>query len=700
MEYMSEYGFYKDLVTTGHQTIYTKDITESNIEDHFKNILSILDDAIEKEETNRMKIHIVFQDNVPVTLTIHDYLFNLMFWTLCTASGAPITSMEMVYFDNITKSQIKQYVDRVFVNRFRKTMEFMSLNQTIDGAIGKFRYLRNYQLYLANTVNIEDTIDLMKKYPEFNNTIHLDITGVPLEDVKEFGLKANDVQINYIKNSNHCLKDSFLTGEGINRKQFKEVQVNIGSKPDGQGTVFPTPIPTSFLNGGLNTITSLLEESSVGRVAQILQKRNVGKSGDFARKLGTNNQDTRLYPDPNYSCETKNLVPITISNSIKLKMCNMRYYRERRNGPEKLLDAQKDKHLIGKTLWFRSPITCASAAAGYGICYKCYGDLAYVNRDINIGQIASELLSSIYTQTLLSAKHLLESAIIKMEWTEGFFDIFELFANSISLKDGMNYHGMTIIFDKDNMYNDDEYDDMIYSDYTTSFVVRFPNGNEIEMKTSALDNIYISTEMMNAIAANSISDSNLVEIDMESLASIPTLFAIEIKNNELSNTMNKIKNLINNKSEIRKHTLDSLLNTFIDTNIAGNIVLNTVHFEVLIMNQCRSVDDIIEMPDWSKENEQCQILTLDDALANNRSVTVRLQHNNQQGMVKTLINPRLRDLRKPSVIDVYFMEQPQDFVVNRNHISDRYQTENDIEENKICPIYFTDTKGNRVNGDK
>lgn len=700
MKYVSSYGYYESLVTTGRQTIYMKDINDGNINEHFGNIIAILDDAIDKDETNHMKVHIVFQDDVEVTLTIHDYLFNLMFWCMVTATGSPITSMEMVFFENITKSQIKLYCDNLFVNRFRKVLQFMALNQTIDSTIGKFRFLRNYQLYLANTVCIEDTIDLMKKYPEFNDTIHLDITGVPLEDVKEYGLKANDIQISYIKNSNHCLKDCFLTGEGINRKQYKEVQVNIGSKPDGQGTVFPEPIPTSFLNGGLNTITSLFEESSVGRVAQILQKRNVGKSGDFARKLGTNNQDTRLYPDPNYSCETKNLVPITITNSIKLKMCNMRYYRERRNGPEKLLDARRDKHLIGKTLWFRSPITCASAAAGHGICYKCYGDLAYVNRDINIGQIASELLSSIYTQTLLSAKHLLESAIIKMEWSKGFFDIFSLFANTISLKEGMNYKGMSIIFDRDNMYNDDEYDDMIYSDYTTSFTVRFPNGEEVEMKTSESDNIYISTEMMSVIAANTINDSNIVEIHMDSLTNIDTLFAIEIKNNELSNTMNKIKNLINNKGEIKKHTLSSLLNTFIDTNIAGNIVLNTVHFEVLIMNQCRSVDDIIEVPDWSRENEPCQILTLDDALANNRSISVRLQHNNQQGMVKTLINPRLRDLRKPSVIDVYFMEQPQGYLVNQDHISDAYKTENDIEENKICPIYFTDAKGNRTNGDQ
>ena len=48
----------------------------------------------------------------------------------------------------------------------------------------------------------------------------------------------------------------------------------------------------------------LVIESSVGRVAQILQKTNVGESGAFARQLELNNQDTTLHVDPNYVCDT------------------------------------------------------------------------------------------------------------------------------------------------------------------------------------------------------------------------------------------------------------------------------------------------------------------------------------------------------------------------------------------------------------
>jgi hypothetical protein len=134
-------------------------------------------------------------------------------------------------------------------------------------------------MYLANTLNLEDTIELMNKYPEFNETIHFNPDGIPIEDVKEMGMEAANKQIRYIKNSDHCLRDSFRTGEAISPKQYKEVAVNIGSKPDGKGSVYPHPIRHSFMNGGLSTPEELAIESSVGRIAQILQKTNVGESG-------------------------------------------------------------------------------------------------------------------------------------------------------------------------------------------------------------------------------------------------------------------------------------------------------------------------------------------------------------------------------------------------------------------------------------
>lgn len=689
MTFKPQYYFYEELCKTGNQIIKTSDINHDNIDLYFNGLINIMKDGIESDEVQKMMVHVIFADNIDVDLSIFDFIYNLMMWQLCTGVGEQIKSVHLVFFEDITKRKIKEYIDNIFVDKYRKYLEFINMNQIIDDVIGKFRELRTFQMYLCNTLNFKDTIDLMNKYPEFNETIHFDATGIPLEDVKDRGMDAANKQIKYIKNSDHCLRDAFRTGEGISPKQYKEVAVNIGSKPDGQGSVFPHPINHSFMNGGLQTPEELCIESSVGRVAQILQKTNVGESGAFARNLELNNQDTFLNPDPNYVCDTQNFEEVLIENETKLNMYDLRYYRDNPRGVDKLCESKKCKDLIGRKLYFRSPMTCASAARGHGICYKCYGDLAYTNREVNIGQIAAEALSSIYTQILLSAKHLLESLVVKLQWSEKFYEIFDITFNTIGLKPNMVYRGMKLIIDQEIM-EEEEIDDVTYNYYINSFIVSDSNGNEFKIHTSESDNIYFVPEFYEYVEKlNSKTEENeRIELDMVDILDrdFPALFIMAVKNNELSRTMDKIKKIIDNKSEIEKYDKNSILRAFIDTNINGNIKLNAVHFEVLLMNQIRAADDELELPDWTVPDQKYQILTLTKSLSNNRSITVRLESNKIQ---KALQNPQNRYINKPAMTDLFFMESPQDYL-SEEFVSDEYQPENDVESNIKHPISFKD----------
>ena len=696
MQYKDQYYPYKDLVETGKQIVYTKDIDKGNIDSNFYAILNILKDGIETKEVQNMMLHIEFQNDTSLDLTIFDYAINLMFWPLCTYVDHPIWDVHVVFFENITKKSIKEYIDNIFVDKYRKLIPFKELNNIIDEVLGKFRDLRPFQMYLANTLNLEDTIELMNKYPEFNETIHFNPDGIPIEDVKEMGMEAANKQIRYIKNSDHCLRDSFRTGEAISPKQYKEVAVNIGSKPDGKGSVYPHPIRHSFMNGGLSTPEELAIESSVGRIAQILQKTNVGESGAFARCLELNNQDTILHQDPNYVCDSVNFEEIVIDSEKMFNMFDLRYYREVPNGVDKLLDVKTTpkEEIIGKKLYFRSPMTCASAAKGHGICYKCYGDLAYVNREINVGQIAAEGLSSIYTQILLSAKHLLESLVVKMEWTEGFYDLFQINFNTISLFENKVYKGYKLIIDDDIQCEEELDNNIDYNFYVDSVSVKCPDGNLLKIHTANADKLYFDKDFYNYMIdlypenPNS-NDSYYAELDMVKLMDFPILFVIEIKNNELSATMNKIEKLIDNKSVIAEYDRNTILKEFINTNIKGNITLNSVHFEVLLMNQIRSSEDELEKPDWTLYNPGYQILTLSKSLSNNPSITVRLESSK---VAKALANPQNSRIFKPSMSDIYFMEQPQEYL-DDEYISDEYKPESDVEESKyIVPFTFDNPK--------
>ena len=692
--YQQQYYPYQELCETGRQLVFTKDLNQSNIDLHFNAIINILKDGIEQPSVQQMMLHIVFEDSIDIELSIFDYVINLMMWQLRTGINEPIYSVHLVFFEDITKRNIKDYIDNSFVDKYRKKILFIQMNQLIDNVIGKFRELRPFQMYLANTLNLEDTIELMKKYPEFNETVHFDVTGIPLEDVKDAGMEATYKQIKYIKNSDHCLRDSFRTGEAISTKQYKEVAVNIGSKPDGQGSVFPHPIPHSFMNGGLQSPEEIYIESSVGRVAQILQKTNVGESGAFARNLELNNQDTYLHKDSNYVCDTVNFEEVTIDSAIKLQMYDLRYYRENPKGVDKLLNAKKDKHLIGRKLYFKSPMTCASAARGQGICYKCYGDLAYANQEVNIGQIAAEGLSSIYTQILLSAKHLLESLVVKMVWVKEFYDIFSLAFNTFGVREDKVFRGWKLIIDEE-LKTEDDLDNMAYSYYINSFVVRQPDGTSVRIHTSESDNIYFSQEFLDYIISLKPKGESLedlddtpMEFDMVKLVDFPYLFIMEIRNNELSRTMDQIKKLIDNKSIIQLHDRNTILEEFIRTNINGGIKLNAVHFEVLLMNQIRYVDDELLKPHWDVPNEPYQILTLTKSLSNNPSITVRLESNKIQ---QALRNPQNRFIKQPSITDLFFMEQPQEYL-DPDIISDEYKPKSDVENNIVQPITFDNPK--------
>ena len=654
------YGFYRELVENGVQSVDAHIFTRKNIDDHFNSIIAILSDGIETEYVQRMMVHLIFTDGEYADLTIAEYMFCLMFFTLPLEAGQEIDSDKLFWVQDITQDEICKYINNKFIKRYRTILPFMQLNQTIDTIYTKFRDIRKFQPYLMNTVNLKDTIDLMTKYKEFYNAVHCDATGVPIEDVKEFGMKAANTQVKYIINSEHCLRDSFRTGEGINTKQFKEVQAHIGTKPNGKGSVYPTIINSSFITGGLRTPADMIIESSIGRQAQILSMNNVGSSGSFARLLGLNCMNTTLHKDPTYSCDTRNFIKVFIADKGILDSFDMRYYRLQEDGIDHRLDADKDKHLIGQTIFVRSPMTCQSYAKGHGICYKCYGDLAYVNRNINIGKIAAEEQSSRFTQRLLSAKHLLESSVIKLDWEGPLSEFFDISYDSICMRSDVDYTNYFIKID--SLETDDEYDDIEFNYSVSSFSVIYPDGSEREIKTTDSDNIYLIPEFATLVLKvfNSCEDNEPAIIPFDDLQSIQALFKVPIKNNELQATMDKIVSIINVKKITSTYTKDAILEDFMNTNMKGGIKLSSVHYEVILANQFRDKDNILEYPDWSVPNtDNYQILTLSSSLMDSPFLMTRLLYSR---LNKVLIKPSTFEVNRGSVNDLFMVKYPKQFI--------------------------------------
>ena len=81
-------------------------------------------------------------------------------------------------------------------------------------------------------------------------------------------------------------------------------------------------------------------------------------------------------------------------------------------------------------------------------------------------------------------------------------------------------------------------------------------------------------------------------------------------------------------------------------------------------------------------------------MKNNRSISIRLQAN--QG-VKTLIHPDNRKISEPSIMDLYAMEKPQEYMSGQIPMSDYTLID---EQTKLRPaIYFFTSEEENLDND-
>ena len=683
-----QYWFYADLVNNGIQNIDTSIFVDMNtVNDHFYQILGILQDGIELESVQKSVLIVHFIDGETVKLSIFDYWFNLLFWGLPVSCGRAIDSRYLWFYQDITQDCISEYINTKFLKENRRLYDNITINNMIDDVMYKFQFIDRFSLYLYNTSNNEDTIRLMNENQEFYDCIHCDLSKVPMEDVKDVGMKYTRRGIELIKESGyHWAAPSFRAKEGINMKQYRAFQFNIGTIPDGNGGVYPYIINGNYANRGITRIEDYLADADKARLAQIMKKKNVGTSGAFARILGLNNMDDKLFDDPNYVCDSKHFVQITIKDAKTLNMYKGRWFRFNPNGIEYQISQEPlvdNADLIGKTILVRSPITCASRSRGQGICHRCYGALSHTNYDINIGKIAAELLSAMLTQRLLSAKHLLETNIKKLNWTDSFFSFFEVDYSNIRLKEDIEWKKWKMILDimEDEDDEDDSDQPIQFNKYVTSITIESPKGETFIVGTKDETELYLSPELSVSLRRKSPNEDGLYVYDMESLRD-KNLFIIEVVNNELGRTLDKIKAIIDKNGEIGKlKTKDAVTQALVDTVIEGGLSIDAIHLEVILSHQCKSAESNLKEVEWQYPNVDYRMITLNEALRDNKSITVSLMYKDTK---KLLFYPLSFIKCDPSVVDLFFMTHPQNYM--NMEPTESNLTEDKEEEGPIKPF--------------
>lgn len=700
LENLINYYDYAPLIQTGNVTINPSTITKENWKNHYDGILNIMKDGIETDFVHVAFITIKFENEEPIRLTIPDMFFNLMMWYPFTQVGLTIQPWHLFSQETITGNDVKEYLDKYFIEIIKTKISNKRLNNIIAEFLYHFIDIDNFSFYLANTINLEDDLDLITLNKEFAELSKCDLSNVPIEQVRNAGMDVVNKAKKIITNSrsilgyDHCLKTAFDSKESINPRQYKEFAFNIGTKPDGQGSIYHEAINQSFTSGGLNNLIYQFIESGASRVAQIIAKKSVGDSGGFARILGLNNMNIFLNPDPTYDCHSHHPLAMFIENEDILNLLWDRYYYNdpEGNGIEHKIH-RGDSFLIGKTIYVRSPETCISNAQGHGVCYHCYGDLAYTNSDIGIGKIAADTITSQQTQLRLSAKHILDTVIKIIKWCQYFNSFFEVDTNEIkinSLISDKDLSGYKMIINTESLQleNDDEFykhnyfidtkheiedSGPFYNEYVTNFDIKCPNNDIITIQSlqgndESSTRMYLSSFINNKIRSkyNSLEEDSTIELNLEELKEQP-LFMLKMENNDIGKSLDIFTDLINKKEITKNLTIEELTNKLQHAILKGNIHCMSIHLEILVTTQLRDVENSLKPPKWDRANTQYELMTLGESLKNNPSIAVSLEY---QCVQKTFCNPLNYQKIEPSVFDPFFISKPLKFFNNKNEIYD------------------------------
>lgn len=673
------YGPFVELLDRGKMTIKTEEINDVTYEWYLNSLVAFMVDGIEDRLWHGDgKVNVIFTDGESCVLTINDLLANLIMWFVAVKSDSLISSRFLFWDEAITQKTITSYINRNFLENNYKRYNNIYLNRVIADSTALFSLFDRVSKYIADNMNLHDDVLLQRRVPDYYDLLHRDYGNQSLDSamgsIMDDAYKASDI----IKDAKrylgyeHCLSSNLRTGEALNIRQFAETHIAIGSKPDAEGNVYPYIISSSFINGGVSDDIARYIESAGGKKALILSHMNVSESGYIARKLTSNNQHTVLNDDPNYKCDTKNLLHILIKDKDILYRLDKRNYKDTPFGVTKTL-RRTDLDMIGKYIWMYSPMTCASYSRGQGICYQCYGDVAYVNSDINIGVMAAESLSNALTQSLLSAKHLLKVTIDVLQWVSDFYQYFIVDTDQIMFA-GEETDGYKIVLETANLEEDedlfaegdedDETGDLMTRStssnmHVTEFTLVTPEGDQIPIKSEKDDKLYLSAELAGAVHLKLARhpDAETISVDISSVGT--SLFSIFVANNELMKVIGNIDAILDKVNVTSSFTKDEILQQFLETLNNAGLTLNSVHVEVILANQIFAKGDLLNKPAWEYPNAEYEILSLSQALSRNPSVTLALSYQN---IPKQLADPRTFRKTKPSICDLNVVKFPQELM--------------------------------------
>lgn len=455
------------------------------------------------------------------------------------------------------------------------------------------------QIFTAENLFLDHYRD-SKLIQDINNTEYSPDTQTA-DIIEENAKKCELLTEEMIKRNNPFFMCNKYT-QIIKPKQLEELYINFSQIPDGKNLI-PVIMNGNGFKAGYHDMDVLYAGAIAAKVPDILNEKYMGSAGYFNRNLmiltyGTISKTV-------YDCGSVNPLPEVVDEDI-LEMFDGRYYYDYKGSPVLKVLHHDDKHLIGKTLWFRSPCTCN---LNEDVCHVCYGSIALKVADLKGGFIyTTELMTSKISKNILSVKHIMKANAEKIEFSKGFDNYFMIESSAIVPNEEKKF----------DIYLPENYLDNI-SDSLTIYI-----GKELRPLTiSHYANIHISDQVIDKMKEVIIEEETYYKISSYKILELGGVFC-SITPINVMKTQQYLEIMKLFESKITKYDKIEDVILALMKLLKGTIPLLSVHGEIILSKHLRSVDNRLLRPNFLEEDAPYQMMCLSTALKNSESVTTAL----------------------------------------------------------------------------
>tara|TARA_Y100001956_G_scaffold82973_1_gene107760 strand:- start:151561 stop:153546 length:1986 start_codon:yes stop_codon:yes gene_type:complete len=365
------------------------------------------------------KYNLEFADGVMEGVRGREILVSWYPWWLArNINKCKLITKELFLNERFRKGTMTRIYEKAaffFINRFNLNAEV--IGQELKGEMNKFktdteggwgRYVTtlNADDYLAviNHPGVRDaveelqSVDFSKHVNLLNAEHHVNKAQRKVEKI----LTSDDESLQGTR-----LYELTRSGQ-VDKVQVIKQVCCVGMCCDINSRIFKIPVVNSYALGMRDHYSFLIESRSSSRA--LAYQKSPLEAVEYANREFQILTDSLCNLHRHEDCGTTTTIPWMIEKQ-DLKVMNGLYYcfKPNQGGFDDYI-RPTDDHLIGKTVWLRTTLTCQHADEN-GVCETCFGRLGMqVPNGTNLGHASIVVLGSNAAQKVLSLKHVEGSA--------------------------------------------------------------------------------------------------------------------------------------------------------------------------------------------------------------------------------------------------------------------------------------------------